>query len=128
MLLTKIGLILIVSCFAVTLRAEDPHPKAPAGWVEMNSIEPVILTWVKADPTKKLEEVPSAMVQQFPRNEKFVKFMNERPLDRQGCRSQVVNGWNQIWCLRPNSVIAILHRGQTETIPDQLKKWALTHD
>ena len=94
----------------------------------MNSIEPVILTWVKADPTKKLEEVPSAMVQKFPRNEKFVNFVNERPLDIQGCRTQTVDGWNQVWCLRPASVLAIVFRGQTETIPEQLKKWVLTHD
>lgn len=108
--------------------AEGPHPKAPTGWVEMNSIDPVILTWAKADPTKKLEEVPSAMVQKFPRSDKFVNFVKEKSLDEKGCRSQTVNGWNQVWCLRPDSVLAILYRGEVETIPDLLKKWVLTHD
>lgn len=104
------------------------HPKAPAGWVEMNSIEPVILTWVKADPTKKLEEVPTAMVQKFSHSDKFVNYVKEKTLDDKGCRTQAVNGWNQTWCLRSNSVLAIVYRGQTESIPEQLKKWVLTHD
>ena len=124
----KTLVLLLLVLLSANSFAEDPHPKAPTGWVEMNSIDPVILTWVKADSTKKLEEVPSAMVQKFPRTDKFVNYVKEKSLDAKGCRTQTVNGWNQVWCLRPDSVLAILYRGEAGTLPELLKKWVLTHD
>ena len=128
MSLNIIGFIFILLCFAFSLRAEELHPHAPRGWVEMNSLEPVILTWAKGDPTKKLEQVPSIMVQKFPRDKKFVDFVNEKPLDEKGCRSLEAGGWNQTWCLRNKSVMAILSRDDVKEVEGLVKKWALSHD
>lgn len=119
---------LFISFFAFSLRAEELHPHAPKGWVEMNSLDPVILTWAKADPSKKLEQVPSIMVQKFPREKKFVDFIQEKPLDQKGCRSLVAAGWNQTWCLRANSVLAILSREDVSEVEAIVKSWVLSHD
>lgn len=94
----------------------------------MNSLEPVILTWAKADPSKKLEQVPSIMVQKFPREKKFVDFVQEKALDAKGCRTLSAGGWNQTWCLRSKSVLAILSRDQVSDVEPIVKQWVLTHD
>lgn len=111
--------------------AEDVHPKPPEGWVEMHSIEPVILTWVKAIPEKGLEEVPSYMVQSFTRDEKFSKFLSSQKSDAKGCFEITTKEWKQTWCGRQKNVFVILGRGSDEDsakAKEKLIKWALTHD
>lgn len=121
-----IALILSFNSFA-----EDPHPRPLQGWVEMHSIEPVILTWVKAKPDKELEEVPTFMVQSFKKDEKFQKFINSQKADAQGCFKISTKDWHQTWCARKQNVLAILSRGDDRDsgkINQILRSWVLTHD
>lgn len=111
--------------------AEGVQPSAPAGWVEIDSVGPIILTWVKGDVDKKLKEVPTLMVQQFPRTEKFVKFVQEKKLDEKSCRELVQKEWKQTWCLRSESVMVLLAKNEDSELHVQKKKlleWVLTHD
>lgn len=95
----------------------------------MNSLHPVVLTWVKADPSKKLEEVPTVMVQSFPKNEKMKTFLEK--YKSQTCFDVEGNGWNQTWCPKKEEVFVILSKGnasETKIRKDQLVSWVLSHD
>ncbi len=114
--------------------AEDPHPHAPSGWVELNSISPVILTWAYADPAKGLMDVPSFMVQKFPRSKKFEKFVLEGKPDSSLCRhvpAKQISEWSQSWCLRKDSAMVLIWKGEESIISPHKKglmKWILTHE
>jgi hypothetical protein len=111
--------------------ADDPHPHAPLPWVEIHSIQPVILTWVKALPDKDIEEVPTFMVQKFPKDEKFRKFLKAHKSDSSGCFNLSTKEWEQTWCERKYKVMSVLMRGQDKDsvkIKEQLKSWVLSHD
>jgi len=111
-----------------------PYPKVPQGWVEMNSLSPVILTWAYADPEKKLLDTPSLMVQEFPKNEKLTKFLHKEKLDSHQCRevkSEKQEDWDQIWCLRPNAIVVLLSKGSPVLIQapkEALLKWVHAYE
>lgn len=111
--------------------AEELHPPVPDGWVEMNSIEPVILTWVKAMPEKNLEEVPTLMVQQFKNENKIKDFILKNSKDQSGCFKLEAKGWQQTWCERKSEVFVTLSRGDSVDLKvhqAKLKSWILSHD
>lgn len=111
--------------------AEAPHPKEPKGWVELISLEPAILSWVKGKPDQQLKDAPNFVIQKFPRSEKFEKFIKEKPIDKDSCRDLKEEGWNQTWCLREKSVLVILSRNEDSDAPKikkTLKEWVLTHE
>ncbi len=115
--------------FSLTAVAETGRPAVPEGWVEMVSLEPVILTWVKADPEKKLEEVPTVMVQSFDRTEKINTFLEK--YKSQTCFDVDGNGWVQTWCPRSDEVFVLLSKGNAPDLAarkEQLKTWMLSHD
>lgn len=123
--------ILTLLLFSLSVNAEGLHPKEPKGWVEANSLDPAILTWIKGDSNKKLKEVPNFTVQKFQRTEKFEKFVKEKPLDKDQCRDLKDEGWNQTWCLREKSILVILSRNEDSEGPHIkkiLKEWVLTHE
>ena len=102
----------------------------PSDWAEMNSIGPVILTWVKAMPDKKLSEVPTIQVQQYTLQASLVKFIQEK-IDSDNCRQIEEDGWNQSWCLRKNKIMVILSRGENAElveVKESVKSWVLSHD
>lgn len=99
--------------------------------MEINSIHPVILTWVKVNPDKKLEELPNFTIQMFEREEKLVKFVQSESLGTDGCRVVAKEEWKQEWCLRPKSILILLSKNvdtESSGIEKDLKKWILTHD
>lgn len=106
-------------------------PSAPKGWIEMNSIEPVALTWVKAEPDKKLKDVPTLMVQVLGNSEKISKLFKEHKLDKNGCFSITHQEWEQTWCGRSRETFVLLSKN---TDPDLIEKrailesWILSHD
>ncbi len=110
------------------------YPKTPSSWVQMNSLSPVILTWAYADPNKKLIDTPSLMVQEFTRTEKLTKFMQKEKLDSHQCReikAQKKEDWDQIWCLRKDTVLVLLSKGDpTLTIApkETLLKWVHSYE
>lgn len=125
----KVALILFI--FSFNSFAEGPHPIEPTGWVEMHSIEPVILTWVKASPDKELEEVPTFMVQKYPKSEKFQQFIRANRPDASGCFEITNKEWTQTWCVREKSVLTLMTKGVDESsarIKATLRAWVLTHE
>lgn len=114
--------------------ATNFYPKVPSAWVEMNSLSPVILTWAYADPDKKLIDTPSLMVQEFSRNEKLIKFVNKEKLDSHQCRevkAQKNQDWDQVWCLRKDSVLVLLSKGDpalVSTPKETLLKWVHSYE
>ena len=110
------------------------YPKTPSAWVEMNSLSPVILTWAYADPDKKLMDTPSLMVQEFPRNEKLTKFVQKNKLDSHQCRevkAQKKDDWDQVWCLRKDSVLVLLSKGDPALVSAPKKtllKWVHSYE
>lgn len=127
--------LLFIMLFSSNLHAQEAlHPKAPESWIEMNSLTPVILTWAYADPKKDLMEVPSLMVQKFPRQEKLLKFIHEVSPDSHGCRnipSTKKADWSQLWCPRKESIIVLLWKGPDSLVKapkETLLKWVLTHE
>lgn len=115
--------------FSFAALAESEHPAAPEGWVEMASLDPVVVTWVKADPEKKLEELPTVMVQAHQRSAKINSFLekhaNEKCFDVDG------NGWKQTWCPKKDEVFVLLSKGNASDVTarkEQLMKWVLSHD
>lgn len=124
-------LLFVLIILSLNSFADDPHPHAPSEWVEIHSIEPVILTWVKAIPDKEIEEVPTFIVQKFPKDEKFKKFLKEHKADASGCFNLTNKDWEQTWCERKHKVMTVLSRGQDKDsakIKEQLKSWVLSHD
>ncbi len=109
-------------------------PKVPETWVEMNSLSPVILTWAYADPEKKLLDTPSLMIQEFPKNEKLLKFVLKEKLDSHQCRevkAQKKEDWDQIWCLRGEVVLVLLSKGNPSLIgapKESLLKWVHSYE
>lgn len=106
------------------------EPLVPEGWVEANSIEPVILTWVKVRPEKKITEVPTIQVHQYSLTPKFLKFVKEN-VDSDNCRNIEEGGWRQSWCLRKNFILVIMVRGESLELvetKEKIKSWVLTHD
>jgi len=110
------------------------YPKAPSAWVEMNSLSPVILTWAYADPDKKLLDTPSLMVQEFPRSEKLTKFIQKERWESHQCRevkAQKKADWDQVWCLRKDSVLVLLSKGDPiliNTPKETLLKWVHSYE
>ena len=117
-------LILSLSAFA-----ENVRPPAPEGWVEMISLDPVVLTWVKADPEKKLESVPTVMVQSFEKSDKIKSFIESK--NYQDCFDVDSKEWKQTWCPKKEEVFVILTKGNAPDLnarKEQLKSWVLSHD
>ena len=127
-------LFLLILLLPLLSSAEDPHPHAPSGWVELNSLSPVILTWAYADPAKGLMDVPSFMVQKYPRSKKFEKFVLEGKPDSSLCRHVLAkhsSEWSQSWCLRKDSVMVLIWKGEDSLISPHKKglmNWILTHE
>lgn len=127
----KIFLLFIL--FSMTSFAEEIIPKTPAGWVEMNSLHPVVVTWAYGDPTKDLLDVPSLMVQKFPPQDKLISFVKESP-DQNGCRNVAAKdsqSWASYWCSRKDTVLVLLWKGDealVKTPKEALMKWVLSHE
>lgn len=127
--------LLFIILFSSNLQAQEAlHPKAPAGWIEMNSLNPVVLTWAYAEPKKDLMEVPSLMVQKFPRQEKLLQFIREVRTDSHGCRhvqAPKKSDWSQSWCPRKESIMVLLWKGPESLVKvpkETLLNWVLTHE
>ena len=122
---------IILSFLSLSSFAEELRPHAPEGWVEMNSLSPVILTWAQAMPEKNLEDVPTLMIQTFKNNGKIKDFFQKQTVDKAGCFQIEAGGWKQTWCERKNEVFVILARGTSDDLKahhEKLKAWVLTHD
>lgn len=122
---------ILVALLSLSANAESLRPKEPKGWVEMSSTDPAVLTWAKVEPTKKLADVSHFSVQQFPKSEKFEKFVKEKPLDKDSCRDLKDGGWNQTWCIRKDYVFAILSKNEgsdSKEIKEALRKWVLSYE
>jgi hypothetical protein len=98
-----------------------PFPAMPKGWVELKSSDPVILSWARALPEKNLEEVPTLMVQRFPRTEKFVQFIQTKKNEKD-CRELELRPWNQTWCLKKDSVLVVLSKNEDQALLLEKKK------
>ncbi|MCM2348790.1 MAG: hypothetical protein NDI69_02135 [Bacteriovoracaceae bacterium] len=125
---------LFIILFSSNLQAEALHPKTPSGWIEMNSLAPVVLTWAYADPKKDLMEVPSLMVQKFSLQEKLLKFIQQVRPDGHGCRHVPAikkSDWSQSWCPRKESIMVLLWKGPDSLVKapqETLLNWVLTHE
>lgn len=126
--------LLFLLIISVQVQANALYPKAPSTWVEVKSLSPVLLTWAYADPEKKLLETPSLMVQEFPREEKFVKFIQKEKLDSHQCREVKAKNkedWDQTWCLRKDSILVLLSKGESSLISapkETLLKWIHSYE
>lgn len=121
--------IFFLTFFVLAAHAESEHPAAPEGWVEMASLDPVVVTWVKADPSKKLAEVPTLMVQAHQRTEKIKSFLEKYSAEK--CFDVDGNGWKQTWCPKKDEVFVVLSKGNASDLAagkEQLMKWVLSHD
>jgi hypothetical protein len=122
---------IILSFLSLNSYAEESRPVAPTGWVELNSDDPILLTWAKAEPEKNLVNVATIMLQRFERSEKFQKFISDNKSDSSGCFELSESGWDQTWCARKKEVYAIVQRGtdpELKEIKQKLKEWVMTHD
>ena len=122
---------IIFSFLSLSSFAEELRPHAPDGWVEMNSLSPVILTWTKAMPEKNLEEVPTLMIQTFKNEGKIKDFLQKQSPDKSGCSQIEAGGWKQTWCDKKDEAFVILSRGSPEDLKihhENLKAWVLSHD
>lgn len=123
---------LLLLILPLNLWAHAPVPTPPSGWIQMNSLSPVILTWVYGNPEKELKDVPSFTIQKFGREEKFVSFIQKNSPDKNQCASfepDKKNEWFQVWCIRPKSVVNLMWKnGENEEIKKTLLEWVLTHE
>ncbi len=87
----------------------------------MKSLDPVILTWVKADPKKKLSEVPTLTVQSFPLSEKLRSFF-QKYNSRGGCFDLQDKEWKQSWCEMKNQAYVILSKNETPELIEHKKR------
>lgn len=106
-------------------------PRTPQGWLELRSLEPIILTWAKAGPEKSLDQVPTIMVQVFQKTEKIVKLFIDQKLDNKKCFETEKNGWKQIWCSKHQEAYVILTKNESAELAIQrqrLLSWIHDHD
>lgn len=111
---------------SISVRAAGEIPAVPAGWIEMNSIEPVALTWVKAMPEKKLQDVPTLMVQVHPKTEKLEKLFKDRSTFEFQDKE-----WKQVWSIKSDEVFVLLSKHEDAEVMDKkkiLQSWIETHD
>lgn len=119
--------------FPLLALAVNPHPKAPAGWVELHSLNPVILTWAEATPEKKLEQTNHFMVQRYERTPKLVSFIEEQK-NENNCRvvpARKSTDYSQLWCLRKDTVLVLLSHGDPTILKapqEVLTKWIVSHE
>lgn len=112
--------------FLSSVKAATVIPSAPEGWIEMASLDPVELSWVKALPDKKLEQVPTLMVQAYARTEKLEQLFKEKQ-----CFEYQDKEWKQLWCLRSEEVFVILSKNEDQDLLEKKKtlhSWILSHD
>ena len=92
----------------------------------MNSIEPVSLTWVKAMPEKKLQDVPTLMVQVHPKTEKLEKLFKDRSTFEYQDKE-----WKQVWILKANEAYVLLSKNEDTDLAQKKKallSWIQSHD
>lgn len=92
----------------------------------MNSLEPVALTWVKAMPHKKLTDVPTLIVQVYPKTEKLEKLFKDR-----SSFEYTDKEWKQIWFIKRDEVFVLLRKNEDEDLLMKkkiLQSWIETHD
>lgn len=92
----------------------------------MNSLEPVALTWVKALPQQKLTDVPTLMVQVYPKSEKLEKLFKDRRSFEYADKE-----WKQIWFMKRDEVFVLLSKNEDEDLlikKKVLQSWIETHD
>lgn len=130
----KMKFFLLILLLSLNSIAEEIRPTPPVGWLELNSTSPVILTWVKSDLDKPLNDLPSLMIQELPLNEKFLSFIKEEKLDQSSCRiikNENSKKWSQLWCLRSKVILVLMRKNSDSTINaphETLKKWILSHE
>lgn len=112
----KIFLLISLACAHAWAR-----PDLPTGWVEMRSLDPVILTWVKAEPHKDLTEVPTLTVQTYSLTEKLRRLFSDHK-SQGSCFEMRDKEWEQTWCEKKNLAYVILSKNQTPELVEQRKK------
>jgi len=125
---------LFILFLSLSSLAEEIRPTPPAGWMEIHSTPPVVLTWTKTDLNRSLKDLPSLMVQKLPLNEKFVSYLKEEKSDQSSCRiikNEDNKKWSQFWCLKSEAIYILLWKDTDSfsTSPrEALKKWILSHE
>lgn len=105
----------------VTLAQES---RLPRGWIEMQTPDPIILSWVKVVEGKAIESSPVIMIQKHELSSKWIETLDQITTTEDGCKkvsSTDQKDWNQLYCLINRKVIAILWRGGSEDISSALK-------
>lgn len=121
-------LILLISilCFA---NAVAEVVSTPQGWVEMATPDPIILSWAKVIPGKKLEDSPTVMIQKYEHSKKWESALKNISADSDGCKeikAKSATDWNQLYCEKSKTIYAILWRGEKEETIGALetaRKW-----
>jgi hypothetical protein len=123
--------VLCILCLLSLNSYAQELPAVPNGWANLPNTAPIVLTWVKAQVDKKIESVPTFMIQVFEKDHKFKKFISENKSDSSGCFELKNGDWEQTWCAKSTQVFALLKRGsdpEMNGIQQKLKSWVLAHD
>lgn len=101
----------------------------PRGWVQMQTPDPIILSWVRVVEGKKMEESPTLMIQKHEYSLPWEKSLSQISEESDGCKRVAAidkSDWNQLYCLRDKTIFAILWRGESDDMASTLnlaKNW-----
>lgn len=101
----------------------------PAGWVEMPGPDPILLTWAKVVPGKKLEASPTVMIQKHETSSRWKSILKKIPAEKDGCKKVAAKDsqdWHQRYCEKDKNIYVYLWRGDeedTEPALEMAKEW-----